>query len=162
MFASNTSTLVLLAKVSCLEHFIEISPKIEIPNEVKKEALFHEHSYYAMLINKLIQEKKIIVYDIKSNEIEKIMKEFKIDRGEAATYIMYDKKKHKAILTDDGELIKLCKLQRIPFINALAVIIRLYDKKIISKEKALEKLKKLNEIGRYSNEIYEYFKKEIK
>ena len=39
----------------------------------------------------------------------------RLDEGEAATYALFNDKRHKAILTDDGELIKLCKLEKVPF-----------------------------------------------
>lgn len=162
MFASNTSTLVLLAKVDSLEEFIKISSIIEIPSQVKEEALFEKDSYYAKLIKKLIQNGQIKVLKVEDKKLERILSEFRLDKGEAATYVLFDRKKHQAILTDDGELIKLCKLQNIPFICAMAIIIRLFEKKILTKVKALEKLEELNKIGRYSKEIYEYFKKEVK
>lgn len=162
MLASNTSTPVLLAKVNCLEEFIKMSPIIEIPTQVRQEALFHEDSYYARLINKLIEEHGIKVVSVDNDEVAGIMEEFRLDEGEAATYVMFDNKKHDAILTDDGELIKLCKLRSIPFICAMAIVVRLYEKKKLSKEKAFIKLEELNEIGRYAREISEYFKGEIK
>ena len=139
-----------------------MSPQIEIPSQVKQEALFHSNSYYAMLTQKLIHEGKIKVIYIDKDRLSSIMENFRLDEGEAAAYALFNNKKHKAILTDDGELIKLCKLQGIPFICAMAIIITLYEKKVLSKEKAFEKLKRLNEIGRYSKELYEYFKKEVK
>ncbi len=162
MLASNTSTLVLLAKIGCLEEFIEMTPKIEIPMQVEREALFDKESYYARLIQKLIEEGKINVKNVDGNKTGNIMGKFRFGKGEAATYIMFDKNKHKAILTDDGELIKLCKLEKIPFICAMAVVIRLYEERKLSKEKVLEKLKELNEMGRYSKELYEHFKGEVK
>ena len=162
MLASNTSTLVLLAKIGCLEDFIEISPIIEIPKQVKKEALFNRDSYYARLIQKLIDSRKIKVVPIKTITITGIMSQFRLDEGEAATYALFDNKRHKAILTDDGELIKLCKLEKIPFVCAMAVVIRLFEKKRLSKEMALSKLENLHEIGRYSKGLYEHFKSEVK
>lgn len=162
MLASNTSTLVLLAKIGCLEDFIEISPVIEIPEQVKKEALFDKDSYYGRLIQKLIDIKKIKVVPVKANEISSIMSEFRLDEGEAATYAMFNNKKHRAILTDDGELIKLCKLEKIPFVCAMAVVIRLFEKKKLTKEDAINKLEDLHEIGRYTKELYEHFKSEVK
>mgnify|MGYP001561561941 CR=1 FL=1 len=162
MLASNTSTLVLLAKIGCLEDFIEISPVIEIPEQVKKEALFNKDSYYGRLIQKLIDIKKIKVVPVKANEISNIMSEFRLDEGEAATYAMFNNKKHRAILTDDGELIKLCKLEKIPFVCAMAVVIRLFEKKKLTKENAINKLEDLHEIGRYTKELYEHFKPEVK
>ena len=162
MLTSNTSTLVLLAKVKCLEAFIKTSPVIEIPIQVKKEALFEKDSYYAKLIEKLIQEKRIIVIPVKKEKLINIMKEFNLDKGEAATYVMFDNKKHKAILTDDGELIKLCRLEKIPFICAMAVVIKLFERKRLSKQETINRLEDLHKVGRYSEELYEYFKDEVR
>lgn len=67
-----------------------------------------------------------------------ILSQFRLDEGEAATYALFDAKRHKAILTDDGELIKL------------------------SKKEALSKLENLHGIGRYSKGLYEHFKSEVK
>lgn len=162
MLISNTSTLVLLVKISCLEKFADISPTIAIPNQVMEEVLFDKESYYARFIQKLIQINKIKVINANEKKIKEIIESFRLDKGEAAAYALFDNKKYDAILTDDGELIKLCKLEKIPFICAMAVIIVLFEKKILSKEKALDKLKDLNEIGRYSKDLYEYFKSEVK
>jgi predicted nucleic acid-binding protein len=162
MLVSNTSTLVLMAKVGCLEKFIGVSPAIKIPIQVKREALFEENSYYAKLIEKLIRSRKIEVVKVDKTKTKDIMVHFKLDEGEAAAYALFNKKIHKAILTDDGELIKLCKLEDIPFICAMAVIIRLFEKEVLSREEALNKLQKLNIIGRYSEELYEHFKAEVR
>jgi predicted nucleic acid-binding protein len=162
MLVSNTSTLVLLAKARCLEQFVSSSPVIIIPEEVKKEALFEEDSYYARLISKLIEKKKLTMQKAPKAAVQETMANFRLDTGEAAAYTIFDEKKHKAILTDDGELIKLCKLEEVPFICAMAAVIRLYEKKKLTKDETLNKLKELNAIGRYSNEIYEYFKAEVK
>ena len=93
--------------------------------------------------------------------INRIMSQFRLDVGEAAAYAAFNNKKHKAILTDDGELIKLCKLENVPFICAMAVIIRLLEKKKLSKEDAASKLEDLHNIWRYPQRIYEHFKKEV-
>ncbi len=162
MLVSNTSTLVLLAKVGCLEIFIGISPTIEIPVQVEKEALFDKDSYYARLIQTLIERKKIKTVYVDKTQIIKVMSQFRLDEGESAAYAMFNNKKHKAILTDDHELIKLCKLESIPFVCAMAVVIRLHEKKILAKKEAIDKLEELYKIGRYSKEIYEYFKQEVK
>ncbi len=161
MLVSNTSTLVLLAKIGCLEQFIAISPVIEIPSQVKEESLFHPESYYALLIHKLIIQEKIKVVTVKEESIRPIINQFRLDKGEAAAYILFNPLKHKAILTDDGELIKLCKLQEVPFTCALGVIVRLYDRKLIPKEKALEKINELQRIGRYAPKLIAYFKSEV-
>ncbi len=161
MFVSNTSTLVLLAKISCLEKFIESAPPIVIPKQVEEEALFEGEAYYAMLIRKLINEGKIAVTGADKTTIKRVTSQFRLDLGEAAAYAIFDIKKHKAILTDDGELIKLCRLEKITFICAMAIVVRLFETKKLSKPDTLEKLWTLREIGRYSQSIYEHFKSEV-
>ena len=162
MLVSNTSTLVLLAKVGCLEVFIEISPSIIVPIQVKQEALFDKDSYYARLIQKLIKENTISIANVDKNKINEIISQFKLDEGEAAAFALFNRKKHGAILTDDGELIKLCKLQKVPFTCAMAVVIRLFEKKKLSKEETMNKLNDIHLIGRYSEKLYEHFKSEVK
>ncbi len=162
MLVSNTSTLVLLAKIKCLELFMTIAPTIEIPEQVQQEALFEESSYDALLIKKLISEEKIKVTKVDKNKVNAIMVQFRLDEGEAAAYVLFNHQRHQAILTDDGELIKLCKLQGISFLCAMAIIIRMYEQRKLSKETTLNKLKELHGIGRYSKIIYEYFINEVK
>jgi len=160
MLVSNTSTLILLAKVGCLEEFISIASGIVIPSEVREE-VSAKKSFDAKLIASLIEKKKVKVDKANQDKTRKAMTEFRLDYGEAAAYSLFDQKKHKAILTDDGELIKLCRIEGIPFICAMAVVIRLYEKKRLSKKSALEKLDALCEKGRYAREIYMHFRGEI-
>ena len=161
MLISNTSTLVLLAKVTCLEIFLE-SAQVAIPEQVREEALFENEAYYARLISKMIDERKILIKGAKNELIKEVMVSFRLDAGEAAAYALFDGSKHKAILTDDGELIKLCRLEKITFICAMAIVVKLFESKKLSKPDALEKLRKLREEGRYSEKIYEHFKSEVK
>jgi hypothetical protein len=65
------------------------------------------------------------------------------------------------VLTDDRELIKLCKLEEIPFVCAMAIIMKMYEDNVLGKEQAVEKIKKLSEIGRYSQELVDYFIHEV-
>ena len=161
MLVSNTSTLVLLAKIGFLEDFIKISPTIEIPDKVEEEALFEKGSYYAKLIQKLIQDKKIRIISVSKSRVTEIMSQFHLDEGEAATFAIFNHKRYDAILTDDGELIKLCKLEKVPFICSMAIIIRQFEKKKLSKEEAISKLEELHKIGRYSEKLYEHFKSKV-
>lgn len=161
MFVSNTSTLILLAKISLLRDFLEIVDKILIPEEVYKEFLEKDNAFDSLLIKKEIENEKIKVIEIEKQKYKKILEQFRLHEGEAAAYSIFEIKKHKAILTDDLELIKLCKLNKVPFICSMAIVVNLYKKNKINKEKTLEKLEKLYHIGRYSKEIFYYFKKEI-
>ncbi|MBI4895606.1 MAG: hypothetical protein HY831_03890 [Candidatus Aenigmarchaeota archaeon] len=162
MLVSNTSTLVLLAKMNLLEKFLDISPKIAIPSQVKEEYSFEKDSYYAKIIDKMIEKKKIVVYDVDNKMLYEILKNFKLDLGEAAAYCLYKKGSFKAVLTDDKELIKLCKLEKVPFLCALAILVQMHKEKVLNKKDMEEKLGELISIARYSKDIVEYFTKELK
>jgi len=159
MLVSNASTLILLAKVGILRNFLNEYGEITIPKEVEIEVLEGD-TFDSKILKKEIEDNHIKVKAIKSNTT-KILKEFKMHKGEAEAYILYNECNAKAILTDDGELIKLCKLFEIPFINALAVITRMFERGMLTHKEACEYLQKLNDYGRYSREIYNYFKQEV-
>ena len=157
---SNTSTLILLAKVQSLSVLLNDVKKIAIPKIVYKE-LDSKDSFEVLLIKKEIEKKRISLFDVNKESYSIVLKQFKLDEGEAAAYALFKKNKGKAILTDDKELIKLCKIENIPFICAMAVIVRLFNKKRLTKDRALDKLKRLYSYGRYSNEIYDFFKVKV-
>lgn len=159
MLVSNASTLILLAKVSIIRKFLGEFGEVAIPVEVEKE-IAEGDMFDSKLLRKEIEDNHIIVKAIKSGT-SNITKEFRIHKGEAEAYILYNECNAKAILTDDGELIKLCKLFEIPFINALAIITRMFEKGIITHAEACEYLQKLNDYGRYSKGVYNYFKQEV-
>ena len=161
MHVSNTSTLILLGKIDILTLLLDEIKKIAIPKIVYKE-IKNKDSFEILLIEKEIKKNRIILVDVDKKDYEFALKQFKLDEGEAAAYALYKKIRGKAILTDDGELIKLCRIGDIPFITALAVIVMLYKKNKLSKKDALDNMDKLQSYGRYSNEIYNYFKSEVK
>ena len=162
MLVSNTSTLILLAKITVLEKTLETFGEVVIPKKVFEEIVEKRELFDSQLILKQIENKKIIIKEIKTKDITQILSQFRLDEGEAAAYAIYTKGKYKALLTDDKELIKLCRIENIPFITAMAIVIRLNEKNILTKEEALEKLEALYKVGRYSKEIYEFFKQEVK
>lgn len=161
MLVSNSSTLILLAKISLLETWLSQCYGITIPEEVFSEAVLGREEFDARLIKKLVEENKIKVEHAEREITRKAMIEFRLDLGEAAAFALCNPKKYQAIMTDDGELIKLCRLEKIEFINALSIVVGLYQKKIIEKETALEKLDRLKIIGRYSKEIFSYFRSKV-
>ncbi len=160
MFVSNTSTLILLAKIGLLEKFLDNSPKVIIPEEVQSESM--GTSFDALLIEKEIENKRILIGKSDKKKAAVLMAQFHLDIGEAAAFTLFDGEKHSGILTDDGELIKLCRFEDVSFICAMAIVVRMKEKNLISKQEAFDKLDKLFTIGRYSKVIYEHFKGGVK
>ena len=161
MIVSNTSTLILLAKANSLHMLLDEIKKISIPKIVYKEIVDKKESFEVLSIKNEIEKKRIILVDLDKRSYSLLLAQFKLDEGEAAAYALLKKIKGKAILTDDRELIKLCKIENVPFITAMAAIARLFQKKILTKTDALEKLEKLYGYGRYSKVFYDFFKSEV-
>lgn len=161
MFISNTSTLILLGKINLLSMMLEDFKEIIIPRIVYDE-IERKDSFEILSIKKEIKNGRLKILEIDKKHYETIIKEFKLGEGEAAAYALYKKERGRLILTDDGELIKLCKLENASFAVAMSIVINLYQKKKLAREEALEKLKELYGYGRYSEEIYQYFKSEVK
>jgi len=160
MLVSNASTLILLAKVSALRMFLKDVKGVAIPKIVHDE-LLGKDSVDALVIKKEIEERNINVKHVKKESYSFITSQFRLHEGEAAAYALFKQEEGKAVLTDDSELIKLCKVESIPFITSMACIVRLFKKKKLSKEEALEKLDALYHHGWYTQKIYEYFKSEV-
>ena len=103
MLVSNTSTLVLLAKVNSLHTLLDDVKEIAIPKIVYKE-FTSKDSFEVLSIKKEIEKKRIIMFDVDKKEYQTVIEQFKLDDGEAAAYALYRKNKGKAILTDVGSI----------------------------------------------------------
>lgn len=157
-YVFDASTLLLLAKITLLRSFSEIS-HIIIPQKVKSEALIKKEKDDAQIIERLIGGGKIQV--VKDNvPSKKIVDDFRLGEGEAeALYIAVKEK--MIIATDDLRAIKASKVLDIRFITAIHCLLLLYKKKKIDRQLALEKLKSLEMYGRYNTEIIKNTRKII-
>lgn len=161
MVVSNSSTLILIAKVTLLSDVLDYFKNITITKIVYEE-LTKKESFENMVIKKEIERGRIKIESVELKSHLDLIKQFKIDEGEASTFVLCKSKKYGLALTDDKELIKLCKIQDIKFTCALALAAILFKKRALNKDEALEKMEKLQGYGRYSAEIYNYFYKMVK
>jgi len=101
-----------------------------------------------------MDEGRIEVEEVrKPQQVVRLMKDFGLDRGEAEAVVLALEKGAQAVATDDGQAIKACKLLKLPFVTAIALLLRAREKGLLGKEQALLKLEKLSEVGRYSARI---------
>ena len=161
MFASNSSTIILLAKISLLSKFLDKAKKIAITGVVYEEIL-KKDSFENLIIKKEVEKGRIKIEDIETKFFSGIINQFKLDEGEASAFALCKSKNYAGILTDDKELIKLCKIESIKFSSAMAIVVMLFREKIISKSEAMEKIENLQGYGRYSKEVYDYFKEMVR
>ncbi len=162
MIVVDSSTLILLAKCECLDMFLEHFKNCIISEAVMVEAVKRKNSFDSALIEKRIQEGKILVKKIKNyNAVAETMKAFGLEKGESETIVLAKELKAKAIATDDGKAIKAMKILETPFITALAFVLEKHKTKKIDKEKITGILQSLEKNGRYSKEIINFALKEV-
>jgi len=162
MIVLDASAVILLAKIDLLEIFVSnFSGRVLIPEKVREEVCIEEMGE-APLIVKLIKDKKIQVLKVKNGKpTKKLMDDFNIDTGEAEAIILALQEKVSIIATDDRNAIRACKILKIEFTTAIAVLIRAFEKNLIDKDEALIKLRKLELVARYSRAIVEDARKRI-
>ena len=113
------------------------------------------------MIKKEYNNGNIVIKDIDKKEYYGLLREFRIGEGEASIFVLCNKYKDCLILTDDKKLITLCRLEKKNFASSMAIVVRMYEEKLIDKKTAIEKLDKLFAYGRYTIELYEYFKGQV-
>lgn len=162
MVIFDSSTIILLSKIDMLESFIShFQGKVLIPEKVKAEVCT-EGREETPLIVKLIEGKEIRVSKVKNSALtRKLIDDFTIDAGEAEVLTLALQEKALLIATDDKNTIRACKMLKIDFTTAIAVLVRAFEKKLIDKEEALIKLQKLAVVARYKQTIIEGAKKQI-
>ena len=86
---------------------------------------------------------------------------FNIKGGELEVISLAYKTK-SLILTDDKKCINIAKTLNLDFANSLNVIISLYKKKQITKQKALWSIERLEDFGWYNKDLIKNSKEELK
>jgi len=163
MVIFDSSTLILLARTEVLEVFIaNFTGQVLIPEKVKEEVLVKDGTEM-LQVAALIEGGQISVLRVSDRKLlQKLVEDFNIDLGEAEAITLALQKKGAMVATDDRNAIRACKLLKLDFITAIAILIRAAEKKLFSRSEALLKLEKLEAIGRYKKSIIADAKKQIK
>lgn len=164
MIVFDSSTLILLAKAELLDDFLgDYKGKLLIPREVEIESCTKKNSFDALLIRKRIQEKRIGVVKISNVELcRQLIKDFRLCRGEAEALVLAIEKKAKLVATDDKNAIRACRLLKVPFTSAVAILVRMADKGAVDIRKAKAVLDALIKYGRYSDKVIKEVKKRLR
>ena len=162
MIAIDSSSLILLAKLSILDKFLQnLKTKLVITDEVEMECILKD-TFDAKIIKKRIEEKTINKKIISNRQIcNKIMEDFNVGKGEAETIALCLENKLD-IITDDKKAINACRVLKIKFTTIPNILVWMFRKNIITKSQAETYAVKLERIGRYKKEIIEKIKEDIK
>ena len=162
MFLFDASTLILLAKIGMLDIFLaDIDRKVAIPEKVKEEILAGSSPDGPML-EKLVQDRRIDVLKTKDRKlVRRLMEDFNIDGGEAETLTLAIQEKASLVATDDKNAIKACKIMKLDFTTAIAILVRACEKGLIQADEGFFKLQKLQSFARYNKTIIEAARNQI-
>ncbi len=147
----DATSLILLAKASILRivltHYKSMTPSI-----IQRECTRESDREDAMLIAQVIDEGLIEIREPKKSEqISTLAKDFQLHRGESAALLLALETR-SALATDDFPARKVCRILNVRSIIAVAFLESLAERRLISPELALEKLKYFERYGRYKAE----------
>lgn len=159
---ADATALILLAKVTVLEKFVDCYQVITSRRVYEEVVIGKEKGRRdSILVERLLQENKLnLSKPIKSIK-KKVEKLFNLKAGELEVVSLAYKTKH-TILSDDKKCLNTAKGLGINFITSLDIIVTLYRKSIITKEKAIECIDELEEYGWYSKDLIKNYKEAIK
>ena len=162
MILLDASTLILLAKIEMLDIFLaDVGGKVAIPVKVKEEVLTGS-SPDGPVVAKLVQDGRIDVLKAKDRKlVRRLMEDFNIDEGEAEVLTLAIQEKALLVATDDKNAIKACKIMKLDFTTAIAILVRACEKGLIESDGAFAKLQKLQSFARYNKTIIETAKNQI-
>ncbi|OLS20317.1 MAG: hypothetical protein HeimC3_24770 [Candidatus Heimdallarchaeota archaeon LC_3] len=155
---SNSSPLILLAKIGKLDYLFNLFENIFIPLEVYKETVvrgIHDGFQDAVIIDEAIKIKLIIVKETKKMYKEDELKQF-LHEGEIKAISLAKELSSNTILLDDEEARIYARNIGLKVKGTIGIVIDNVLSKKITKKEGKESLKKLNRIMFLSGEIYEY------
>jgi predicted nucleic acid-binding protein len=163
MFAFDSSTLILTAKMELLDLFLsEIGMKVAIPRAVEEECCGGKKTLDALMIRRAVEESRITVRSVRNRKLVlKLQEDFSMARGESEAIALALQEKARLVGIDDKQGINACKLVGIPFITAVAILLRSQRKGLIDRGDALVRLSTLARHGRYKSSILEDAKRKL-
>ncbi len=155
MIVKDSMVLIHLAKITLLEKSCNYFGTVLIPGAVFSEILEGREKGHGdvKVINDLVEAKKIMVKKITKKAFIQRAREFNITKGEGEAVALYWQEKADFLLTDDDEVRRKRMLLGIKVIGTPAVILELYQKRIIGRGKFEESTGELRKIGWFSNQV---------
>lgn len=165
MIAVKDSMVIIhLAKTSLLETACSYFGNVIIPERIVWETVSRgmERGYGdALIIHTLIERKKIMVKKITDAALLRRAYQFNIQGGEAEAVALYWQEKADLLATDDDNVRKKRVTLEIQVIGTPAIILALYRKKMVTKEKIVDAINTLREIGWFSSAILDSMMMEV-
>ena len=163
MVVADAMVVIHLAKITLLEKTCELFRQVAIPQEVQREVLAGKAKGYgdAELIEELLKARKLAVRRVRLRELLKRAGAFNLQRGEAEVAALYWQEQADYVASDDDNVRKKAVLLNIRCVGTPAIILRLYNAKLIDRAKVTESLTELRKIGWFSSAIIDTIAMEV-
>ncbi len=155
-------SVILLAKASVLESCTE-HHKVSMTESVYEEVMAGKEKMFpdALLVERLKENRKLKIIKENPGLTAKFMQDFNMARGEASTVAIVIEEKGNIVLTDNRQGRKAAAINNLPLAGSIEIVVHLYQKKKISREKAALALKILKEEGWFEPYLIEKAMEEI-
>ncbi len=138
---ADSSTLITLLDTNNFSLLFELFEEIIISDAVYSEIT--QKFYHKEKIDSYISSKRLKLSSVKHNEMYEMLIK-RLDKGESESIVLAKKLKLPLII-DERKGRKIAKSLEIKIIGFVGIILKLLDKKIISKDRAIEIVKEVEE-----------------
>ena len=155
MIIADSCSVILLAKATLLERAIE-TYNINITKIVLEEIMKGKEnmSTDALIVEKLKENNKLNIIDDDKKITQRLELDFNMGLGEASTISMAITEKC-IIATDNKQGRKAAFINNLNLVGSPDIVVSLWKKEKISKEKAIDSLETLRKEGWFDNYIIE-------
>ena len=164
MIVKDSMVLIHLAKITLLEKSCKYFKKTIVPKRVFDEVTKCREKNFVdiKIIVDLVERNEIEVIEIKNQKSLEKINELNIQGGEAEAVALYWQENADYVATDDDNVRKKNLLLNIKLIGTPVIILKLYEEKMIDKNKFVESINKLKKIGWFSNGVLDKILMEAK
>ncbi len=145
-------SIILLAKASLLEKFIEWKP-IVLSQAVYEEVMEGRKlkATDSLLTDRLVSQGKMKVIEVSDRTLlKKVTDDFGFGKGESQTITIAIEKK-LPVITDNKQGRKAAKVYGLGLVGSIEIVVSLYRANKIGKEKALSALRNLQNQGWFTD-----------
>jgi len=152
----DSCTIILLAKSTVLEKLTE-NFTIIITKEVYEEIMKGKEKMFedALLVERLNDQHKIIRKNCKNEIRKKLEQDFNMGAGESSTIALGIENQKYIIGTDNKQGRKASRINNLNLVGSIEIVVSLFKKKSITKDKAYNSLKLLKDEGWFNDYLIE-------
>ena len=158
MIVKDTMVIIHLAKITLLEKSCRYFKRVLIPEEVHREILAGQEKGYedVTITQELVTSEKISIKRVQDKSFLRRAQEFNVQRGEAEALALYWQEKAEYLATDDDALRKRSTVMDLKIIGTPAIVLKLYQEKLIEKRKFQDSVHALKKIGWFSPVVIDH------